>query len=411
MKKTVYIHIGSPKTGTTSIQQFLTVNSERLLKEGLFYPIIGRQYTENDLLRLHKDGNNLARSIDPKGESIAICMNGSSLTKNSYDENNFKELLKKFSASKSNVMLLSEEVLFIEYQDNICNRPHLFKHLSKYEIKIIVYLKRSVEYLCGLWQEELRNKSTVSLEYYLENHQYAECLQVINDLAKKVGDKNIIVKSFEKESWTNGNLIDDFLSIFKIKNSSKFKGLKNNNNISLSRERNEMMRYINRYLDISIEHNDYGINQKIPVGKNDQKILDSLPDGIIKKTSDKYYPYECEISKKVLGKKELFAHKYPKIYKTKRDEYINKIAEDDKGELQFSVNAILQKQILERQDKMVNLQHHILKKDPTYISKCYNKIVYQYGIKKSLALVLCSFIPSKECRANLRKRFLDKKDG
>ena len=45
MKK-LYIYILRSKTGTTSIQQFLTVNAKILLEEGLFYPIVGRKYTK-----------------------------------------------------------------------------------------------------------------------------------------------------------------------------------------------------------------------------------------------------------------------------------------------------------------------------------------------------------------------------
>lgn len=418
-KKTIYIHIGSPKTGTTSIQQFLTVNSEILLKEGLFYPITGRQYTENDLLRLDKEGNNSSKNINLKGDSTLICMNGSLLTKNGYDENNFQKLLEDFSVSKSSSMLLSEEVLFTEYQDSICNRSNLFEYLSGYEVKIIVYLKRSVEYLCGLWQEELRNKSTISLERYLKTYNYKECLKIIDYLAEKVGDKNIIVKSFEKDSWVNGNLIDDFLSIFHIKNSTKFKQLGSNNNISLSRERNEMFRYLNQHLDISIENNDYGINQKIPDGNNSQRILDSLSDDIIKDVSDKYYPYECEIAQRFLDKKELFASKYPAIYKTKRDEYVNKITEDDKAELRFIVNTILQMQILENQKTMISLQREllnfqsdilndILKKSFPNTNQANKKIKFQSGLKKSLVLFLCLFFPTKKLRTNIKTLLLEK---
>ncbi|HHY1340405.1 TPA: hypothetical protein ACV09T_001846, partial [Campylobacter jejuni] len=33
-----YIHIGTPKTGTTSIQKFLTLNREILKQNGYYYP-------------------------------------------------------------------------------------------------------------------------------------------------------------------------------------------------------------------------------------------------------------------------------------------------------------------------------------------------------------------------------------
>lgn len=399
MKKTVYIHIGSPKTGTTSIQQFLTVNAKILLEEGLFYPIVGRKYTKNDLLHIYNDNSNLTNT-DSKKNSIAICMNGGLLTRSGYNESDIKKLLKEFSASKADSILFSEEILFIE-NDNICNRSNLFKYLSKYEVKVIVYLKRSVEYLCGLWQEELRNKSTIALENYLQVYPYAKYLNIVYDLSNKIGKENIIVKSFEKEQWVNNSLIDDFLSIFKIKNSNKFQKL-TNINIGFSREKNEMARYINKYLDISIENNEFEINQKIPDGKNNQKIIDSLPDEIIKKISDKYYPDECKIAKDFLNKEELFLNKYPEIYKSKREKYKNEIAQENKGELQFIINYILQEKLLKSQNTIIEMQQEILAKR----SKYNKKIPSQHSLKKLLVMFLCIFVPSKLRRSSIRKYFL-----
>jgi hypothetical protein len=44
------IHIGTAKTATTSIQAFLTVNHERLLRSGIYYPIIRGKNSHNFLL-------------------------------------------------------------------------------------------------------------------------------------------------------------------------------------------------------------------------------------------------------------------------------------------------------------------------------------------------------------------------
>ena len=95
-----------------------------------------------------------------------------------------KKLLKEFSASKADSILFSEEILFIE-NDNIFNRSNLFKYHVKYEVKVIVYLKDLFEYLCGLWKKELRNKSTIALENYLQVYPYAKYLNIVYDLSNK----------------------------------------------------------------------------------------------------------------------------------------------------------------------------------------------------------------------------------
>lgn len=37
--KTLYLHIGTPKTGTSAIQIFCKDNQETLKKQGYYYPI------------------------------------------------------------------------------------------------------------------------------------------------------------------------------------------------------------------------------------------------------------------------------------------------------------------------------------------------------------------------------------
>jgi len=46
----LYIHIGLHKTGTTSIQNFLTLNENILSKKGYLYPATGRKGQAQHLL-------------------------------------------------------------------------------------------------------------------------------------------------------------------------------------------------------------------------------------------------------------------------------------------------------------------------------------------------------------------------
>ena len=42
--RTLYIHVGTHKTGTTSLQQFLLLNEKLLRQKGLFIPLSGRMH-------------------------------------------------------------------------------------------------------------------------------------------------------------------------------------------------------------------------------------------------------------------------------------------------------------------------------------------------------------------------------
>jgi hypothetical protein len=321
-KKTIYIHIGTPKTGTTSIQTFLTKNTNILLKKGIFYPATGRCYPET-----------------------SVCMNGGVVN----DINALKEVLENFTKSKKSKMLLSEECLFLQNpKDNWVNKEGIWDIFSNYEVKIIVYFRRSVDYLCSFWQEKIKYRGQDDLLYFLENdEEYLNNIKNFHYLATKVGKENVIVRTFEKETWLNSSLIEDFLSIFNIKMSEEFQ-VSEIVNPSLSRDMCDKLLYVNKHLGMTLSDIDhYGINKRIPASINNQKVIDSLPDEVIKNISDRYYRYECEIAKNFLNRKELFQSKYPEIYQKSRLKYKECISKKDRRELRLIINSTLQRRIIE----------------------------------------------------------------
>ncbi|EAJ8538176.1 hypothetical protein FCQ11_07830 [Campylobacter jejuni] len=56
--------------------------------------------------------------------------------------------------------------------------------------------------------------------------QYSKVIKIYENVFKH---KNIIIKSFNKDKFLNNNLIDDFLSIFKINRDSSFKTMETMN--------------------------------------------------------------------------------------------------------------------------------------------------------------------------------------
>lgn len=56
---TIYLHIGMPKTGSTSLQKFLFTNREKLLRQGYLYPVTVAGITKKGI----RNHNNLVHSI------------------------------------------------------------------------------------------------------------------------------------------------------------------------------------------------------------------------------------------------------------------------------------------------------------------------------------------------------------
>ena len=335
--KTIYIHIGTPKTGTTAIQRFLTQNNMLLAQRGIFYPIVGRLYSENQKQIYNS-------------ENALTAINGHVI----FDRELFKEQLDIFAKSDCSTMILSEENLFLHlhHENQLPYNDSFWELLSNYEVKIIIYFRQSAEYLTSQWQEYIKLKLQQNFEDYLETTNYAECLKGFHNLLPRVGLDNMIVRTYEPTRWLHHNLIDDFLNAINIENTDEFMPLRTRENKTHSRDYCERILYVNQHLKAETGtglDDIHGINEMIPKGDNPQTILESLPDEMIKKISDKYYPAECEIAKKFLSKDELFLTKYPKIYQTKRSRYQLNITSQEIKELHSVISYGLQWQILTKQ--------------------------------------------------------------
>lgn len=80
MKRTLYIHIGNHRTATTSIQNFMWRNFDRLVDQGYLYPfrvrrhfeLVGRLLGKGDVSAIARDLDERAGSKTPESHSIVI---------------------------------------------------------------------------------------------------------------------------------------------------------------------------------------------------------------------------------------------------------------------------------------------------------------------------------------------------
>ena len=133
-KSVLFLHIGTPKTGTSAIQLFLVTNREALEKKGWTYPDFGFVYPDASETR---NALWLAREMDP-----------------SDDENRKKAMPQLLSAAEQFPhMILSEESLWT--QGGYCSegREHFWRTFASFlkendiDLKIIVYLRRQLSYI------------------------------------------------------------------------------------------------------------------------------------------------------------------------------------------------------------------------------------------------------------------------
>ncbi len=141
----VFIHIGTHKTGTTSIQFFMERNRDLLKKKNILYPLAGIPH-ESNLFGHHE----LAWSFY-KGHD-----------ENQPENDQWTRLKTEIKLAGSQRIVLSTED-FYNPQFNIASMK---KELAGMEVKIIVYLRNYIGFLRALYFEGIKKQLFIRLQEF-----------------------------------------------------------------------------------------------------------------------------------------------------------------------------------------------------------------------------------------------------
>lgn len=253
--KTLYIHIGTPKTGTTSIQNFCGLNREKLKEQGVLYPIMNYHYERKSV---NRNGYFLTGTIKENG------------TRNKEKEKQVfdSELQYIVDCFKENdTILLSDESI---WWATSTRRKGLWKDLKKhseqhnYQIKVIVYLRRQDQFMMSRYNQRLKTDFVASTqnfdEYFADMNGRFKCVMDyrdrIDNIAKSISKENVIVKRFDRNYFYNGDLNQDFLNILGVKVDDSFQQLKETANTGISVQSGEIKRVLNRLKPITMAENN-----------------------------------------------------------------------------------------------------------------------------------------------------------
>ena len=308
MKKTLYLHIGTPKTGTSTIQHFLKENAIRLMINGIYYPEfnLSQAWGGKDSI----DGNfgwftRVDLPIDRKIEKIVQCF------------------------EKSNKVLLSSENVWFEIKD----KPEFLRLLNKHgiEVKVIVYLRKQVDYLESQYRECIRlilSSEPVELACNPESgilggvYGYLDYYSVLEDMAQVIGRENIIVHPYERTQFVNNDIIEDFMSIFKVSLTSEWHMPSKQYNPSM----NNNALWIKRYMNQSFKAQQNKLNSIF------YDIL--LADGTVKQGEKvkSLIPYNtrCEMMKQYWECNKMVAERY--LHRDNGILFVENISEESEEE-------------------------------------------------------------------------------
>ncbi len=208
MSRTLYLHIGSHKTGTTSIQNFLRDNTDLLFSRGFGYPV-----SANNL----NLGGVIGKATEGDGE---VSMSGAMGRRKNV-------LVDTITQQKTDTVIGSSEGFsYLHDADDLKEfAVMLSRHFAT--IKIITYLRRQDQLAVSHHQEGAnpQNKPAAKLHGYsptaLPNtsdlqFRYMDYATRIGMWGDAFGDDNMNVRVYDRKVLKSGDSVADFLAIIGL---------------------------------------------------------------------------------------------------------------------------------------------------------------------------------------------------
>jgi hypothetical protein len=204
------LHIGTEKTGTTSLQKFMAANRRLLSEEGVVYPESPGTDNHIALATLAR------RSRTELWDQLRI-------DDREQWEAFRREFRQKFSAelaghSNQTVVMSGEHCSSRLRTDEEVHR--LLEFLDGFfdRITVVVYLRRQDDFLTSTYSTDVKNGGTQPLRIPDEatitfRYDYWELL---SRWGRVFGRENMVVRRYGKAFLANGNLVDDFLGLIGL---------------------------------------------------------------------------------------------------------------------------------------------------------------------------------------------------
>lgn len=200
VKKQILLHIGTGKTGTGSIQNFLFDNRDVLLKQyRLLYPVSGLKSVEHFGERIHAHYGVVRWALDRNKIKL-------------------EELAREIEGASADRAVISCEDFY--HRLTAQDIGFLAECLGGHDSHVVCYVRRQDQYMESAWKQQIKVgdlhtpfpiflKRHVNPDYLQEVHANYE--RMLNAWSEVFGPENIILRVFDRTQWRNRDLIEDFL--------------------------------------------------------------------------------------------------------------------------------------------------------------------------------------------------------
>ncbi|EAH9442793.1 hypothetical protein ACSM8R_001902, partial [Campylobacter coli] len=246
---TAYVHIGTEKTGSTSIQFFLYSNRRLLQRQNMIYPIsIGNYSSQWNFTFLAY--NNLRNDF--------YCLSKGIFKKDDFLHHK-KDIFLKFKdellKSKCEKVVISSEHLSSRIQDlsEIKRIRKILYLLGFKKIKIIVYIREQTSDMISSFSTTLKSGAIGNIQANSKKYFKGYHKLLLLKWQQIFGKENLIVRLFDKSEFYQGDLLKDFVHSIGLKWDNEFV-IPPKQNESLDLIGVELLKRINQYLPWRIDN-------------------------------------------------------------------------------------------------------------------------------------------------------------
>jgi hypothetical protein len=201
---TVYLHIGAPKTATSTLQHVLAKNYRRMLESGVLYPRnVGHGNAHHTLVcdLIERQAGTSMPDIwygeIPRGQAWQL----------------LRDEMQRYEGSIHSV-LVSSELFFGQVNHLDSMLADVASQLQGHDVRIIVYLRRQDQLYSSFYNQDvkgIRQWSQSAYQFYQTHQIFGDGYHaVLNKWSDAFGRANIIIRPFEPAQWPDSNIVKDF---------------------------------------------------------------------------------------------------------------------------------------------------------------------------------------------------------
>ena len=211
MTRRAILHIGTEKTGTTTLQHALARAREPLVEHGFRFPLLGAGHAQVALVTY-------AKSAGAVADLPALGGQGREETREAFDARIERELAAEVAAHPEATFILSSEHASSRLNDAVSIarlKALLDRHFQ--HIEVMIYLRRWDRMAISAHSTFVRNGHTEPFTFaYFRDSSYLDYAGMLARWSQAFGKDRLFVGLYDRHELRDGSIVADFCTRFAL---------------------------------------------------------------------------------------------------------------------------------------------------------------------------------------------------